>query len=124
MKMRSSTKEVITRAVRDAGGKEICAVLLQDIYGEQQVIRLPNWSIEPNGFFIAKSELQRVERYAEREGHNILAFIHSHISSLRLSKEDRRSFQNSKYPWIVVCIGPSGLKSRFYEHDATRSGGV
>ena len=119
--MRSSTKEVITRAVRDAGGKEICAVLLQDIYGEQQVIRLPNWSIEPNGFFIAKSELQRVERYAEREGHNILAFIHSHISYICTFKRSPGIFfpphvspYNVQYPTAISDLFPVETKSQLY----------
>jgi proteasome lid subunit RPN8/RPN11 len=99
----------------DSGGKEICALLLEDINGEQEIFRLPNWSNVSTAFFVAKSELQIVEHYAEREDKKILAFIHSHHSSPQISQADRRGLKYSKYPWVVVCLGPTGLEVKNYK---------
>ena len=118
MKLNPFNSDLLTRALEDSGGREICAVVLEDRQGGQEVIRVRNWSRDVDGFFIATSELRRIERYAERQGCKVLAFIHSHSSSLELSDRDRRSLEHSKYPWMVVCLGAFGLQTTFYENPA------
>jgi proteasome lid subunit RPN8/RPN11 len=114
MKLKSNAQDLLARALLDARGGELCALLLEDCQRQQEVVRVRNWDRESDSFFVARSEVQRVERYAERKGCKIIAFIHSHRSGLELSDTDRKSLAHSKYPWMVICLGKSGLEVKFY----------
>ena len=115
MQLSPAIIQLLTRALEDSGGREICAVLLENVKGDQAAVRVPNWSRDFDSFFVARSEIKRIERYAERNGYKILAFIHSHRSSLELSDTDRMSLEHSNYPWVIVILSDSGLHTRFYE---------
>lgn len=106
---------LLERCIRDAGDREFCALLLQHPDGQQEVIRLPNWSEDRFAFFVSTSELRRIERFASRVGAKVLAFIHSHISSLDLSDTDQEYLHHSKYNWVVVIMQDGSIRTKVYE---------
>ncbi len=106
--------EVVLTALRDAGGTEVTGFLLQDPIGYQQFVRARNLHGWQRGFFVSQSEYARVQRYAHRSQQDIVALVHSHISSTRLSREDVESLRAARIPWIVVRASPKGLEAVKY----------
>lgn len=114
MKLKDNIVELLTKCLEDSAN-EVCAFLLEDNSGEQQIIRVRNLSGDPHGFIVASTELRRVEEYAKSIRSRIKAFIHSHAASLRLSKEDYESFKYSNFYWLIIKLGRSGLQVKLYK---------
>lgn len=67
------------RALAQASALEICGALLADRTGVVALVALENRSAHPHTeFFIAAADIARVERQAERSGHTLAGFYHSH----------------------------------------------
>jgi proteasome lid subunit RPN8/RPN11 len=105
----TTTKELLKDCIFDACGREICAYLLVDEQGIEEIYRTTNMASDPGSFFICGAEFRRMERYAQREKLKVRAFIHSHVHSLDLSESDVIGLRESGLPWIVVVLAPDGL---------------
>jgi proteasome lid subunit RPN8/RPN11 len=104
-------RTLLVQIIEDAAGKEICGFLIRNSDGRQAFVRLPNWSGDPDGFFVAESEASRITQYVKEKGQEIIAFLHSQNSTLELSKDDLQSLQHSNLPWVVAWLSPSGLQA-------------
>jgi proteasome lid subunit RPN8/RPN11 len=113
--------DLLSRAIRNAGAREICGFLLSSPDGEQQLRLVSNWASMPGSFIVGESEVQRIERCAERERLQIQAFVHSHSSVLELSEEDNRGIRSSDLPWILVKLDGDQLTYAVYELDGEPS---
>src|SRR5688572_12741353 len=99
---------IIGCCIREAKGMEICGFILIDSAGNPDFYLLNNLSKEPHCFVVGRPEFLRLERYAQRRGLRIAAFVHSHASGLELSGSDIQGLCNGQIPWIVVALTPSG----------------
>lgn len=120
--LEQQTIDTLIRAIRDARGQEICGFVLESSAGQQELFLVSNWAEAPGSFVVEESEVLRIERYAKRHGLHIQAFVHSHMSSLELSKEDEASLRTSDVPWIVVML--DGDKLRFKVFNKVDNGKV
>lgn len=114
MKLKTKIVTTLKKCLNDSK-HEICAFLLENKSNDQKIIRVRNFSGNPYGFTLPNSELIRIQEHANTTGFKIIAFIHSHFTSLKLSEQDHDSFQYSLYPWIIVKMGKSGLLSKLYK---------
>jgi proteasome lid subunit RPN8/RPN11 len=102
-------------------GRELCGYLALDRQGRQEFYPLTNRSDELDRFWISKGDYRRLVLHLARGNFRIVAFIHSHPSSLELSLEDSICLRHSDMPWIIVRIFAGELQSRVYEPtDAVR----
>jgi len=102
-------------AINAASSREICAFLLQSKDDEQELAFVPNLAADPRRFAVSAYALKRVEKYAAATGSNVVAFLHSHYSGLKMSSNDRPSFIRSHLAWIIVCLKQSQLSVRTYD---------
>jgi proteasome lid subunit RPN8/RPN11 len=105
----------LSRALRQAGRREICGFLLVDSAGAQEIFLVRNSSWNVGGFTIAALDAERMERYAERHGYRVHALIHSHWSTLELSDVDKHGLATSKLPWLVVMLDGDSIRYRLYD---------
>jgi proteasome lid subunit RPN8/RPN11 len=101
----SAVTAVLTRAIIEARGREICGFFVLDSAYRQQFIAVPNRSLLPaHSFSVCNSDRDRVFRGAVRTNSQIMAFVHSHRISLDLSVADQRSFACQDIPWAIVVL--------------------
>jgi proteasome lid subunit RPN8/RPN11 len=115
MVLKPDAIQVLARAVRDAGAREIAGFILGSSTGEQQVLLARNCLATPGSFLIGELEVRRIERYARRRGLRIEAFVHSHRFSLDLSTEDETGLRATGCPWIVVMMEGDQLKYKVFQ---------
>lgn len=107
--------ETLTKAIHNERELEVCGYLLDDGDGSQEFFRVRNWSELPGSFTVTEGELKRVERYARRNHLNVRAFVHSHRSTLELSRMDARDLAGSDVPWIVAVLKGETLRYAVYD---------
>src|SRR5262249_2074872 len=115
MMLSRRTIQVIADCMSETGEVELCGFLLLDSTGEQRFHRISNLLGDRGSFFVSVLDFERLQRYAERHKLHVAAFIHSHRSSLDLSRADRTGMELSPLPWIVVAAGKSGLEFAIYD---------
>jgi proteasome lid subunit RPN8/RPN11 len=106
--------EAIRRAIEESGNREVCGYLTADARMRQQFHRLANRSTDPDTFWISRVDFRLFERRTSRHNLRILALIHSHRTTLRLSRQDKISLAGSPIPWIVVVLAKDRLLSKVY----------
>ena len=111
------TIQKIVLAIRDAGRREVCGLVLRHATGNQEFLRLRNLAELPTSFEIGNSEVLRAERYAQLQGARIEAFIHSHHTTLELSAADKTSIKVSNVPWITILLGKATIRYRVFRHE-------
>jgi proteasome lid subunit RPN8/RPN11 len=104
----------VGRCIEEARGREVCGYLTLDQGTRQEFHRVTNRSTELDNFWISRTDYRRFMRKVSRQNLQILGFVHSHQSSLELSRQDKISLNNSEVPWIVVTIADSQLLSKVY----------
>jgi len=105
----------LRQALGHSGREEVVGFLLAvDAEDPAWFWRLRNYGEQPGVFALDELEVERVRRAAARRGERIVAFVHSHTSSLDLSPPDRRSQLLTRLPWLVVHLDGSELRWRLH----------
>lgn len=112
--LQPNCRACVESALRRMRGREYCAFLLEGANGTQEIFQVLNVDGLWGSFQVPDSELERVEAHAQRQGMTIVAFIHSHHSSVDMSPADIRSHARSRYPWIVVHAGTHEFRYKTY----------
>ena len=120
MTIKPAVGSLICRSVTEAGGREVCGYLTLDLGMQQAFHRITNRSVEPDNFWISRVDSRRFMKKAARQNLRVLAFLHSHRSSLELSRQDKISLDDSEVPWIVVAVVNGQLFSKVYYPESLR----
>jgi proteasome lid subunit RPN8/RPN11 len=106
----------MSRMLRQSA-RELCGFLLRRADNSQGFAVARNLAHGPSVFLIPEREIARNYRNAERNGDNVIAFVHSHSSSLELSTADGRAMRRMRIPWIIVALeeNDTGLIYRIYQ---------
>jgi proteasome lid subunit RPN8/RPN11 len=108
------TRALIAAAIVDSPRSEICGFILRCACGEERFVRVRNlhsgWR-----FCVSPGEVERTLRIARTDDCEVLAFVHSHKTSLLLSQADIESLACSEVPWMVVRLRDESLEEVAYE---------
>lgn len=105
----------LRQALEESGREEVVGFLLAvEEDAPAWFWRLRNYGEQPGVFALDELEVGRVIRTAARRGERIVAFVHSHTSSLDLSPTDRRRQPLTNLPWLVVRLDGSEVRWRLH----------
>ncbi len=117
--LQATASREIQRALEDAGTTaEICGFLLQDETGRQAFRQVANLA-GPGEFLVSELDWSRVIRDSEKRGLSVIAFVHSHLSSLDMSEADRRCCNAIDLPFVVVRLRGGTLEHQTCLPDKT-----
>lgn len=111
--LRHTVVKTISDAILQAQGREICGFLIT-VRHQQRFVRLANYGWGTASCVVPAHEVARMQRYMENTGGRIVAFIHSHSSSLSLSMMDEVGVNASDVPWLVVVLRGERLHYAWY----------
>jgi proteasome lid subunit RPN8/RPN11 len=109
----AGAEQTLKQALRESGEIEVTGFLVADPGASGAWFwRLRNYGDQPGTFALDPGEVSRVRRAAARRGQTIVAFVHSHVSSLARSQVDRASQALTDLPWVIVRLDRDRLQTR------------
>jgi proteasome lid subunit RPN8/RPN11 len=100
----------LRRVLDQSYPRECCGLLLGNINGNRvcvtTIVSVRNTATSVGAFSIPDHEIRRARLVSSQRREAIVAVFHSHPHGVTaLSDADRRTFEFSEWPWIVITEG-------------------
>ena len=92
----------------------MAGLLLENAAGDQVLVFGPNLAEDGGTFDVPGWWRYRIEGWARSCDLVIRAIVHSHVTSLEASHEDRRAMAVSGLPWVIVRLAGERLEWETY----------